>query len=168
MLSGGTLSPGASVESLSVGAVTLSGTSTFFYEVDSSVPLSAAADLLTANGNLSIQAGSLLEFADLAPEPSPFAAGTKFTLISYGTNTWDGGLFTYQFNQLSNGMVFTAGLNNWQISYNDSTGGSNFTSDQLPGSSVTITVVPEPATLRMVLAALACGGFSLRRRRVRA
>ena len=77
-------------------------------------------------------------------------------------------MFTYQFNQLSNGMVFTGGLNNWQISYNDSTGGSNFTSDQLPGSSVTITVVPEPATLRMVLAALACGGFSLRRRRVRA
>lgn len=164
VLSGGTLSPGASVESLAVGAVTLSGTSTFYYEVDSSASLSAAADLLTANGNLSIEPGSILEFADLASEPSSFAVGTKFTLISYGTNTWDGGLFSYQFTQLSNGTVFTAGLNSWQINYNDSTGGANFTADQLPGSSVTITAVPEPSTLGMALAGLACG-FSLWRRR---
>jgi hypothetical protein len=47
-----------------------------------------------------------------------------------------------------------------------SAGLANFTGDYLPGSSfVTITAVPEPATCAMALAGLACGGYSMFRRR---
>jgi hypothetical protein len=50
-----------------------------------------------------------------------------------------------------------------------SAGLANFTGDYLPSSSfVTITAVPEPATYAMALAGLACGGYSLFRRRKRA
>jgi len=164
VLSGGTLSPGASVESLAVGATTLSGTSTFFYELDSSALLSAGADLLVSNGSLTIGSGSILELADLASSPTAFSQGTKFSLISYGTNGWNSGLFTFAGDVLANGDRFTAGLNEWEIRYDDPTGGSNFTADQLAGSSVTIMAVPEPSTL--VLVAVGAGvAAAIRRRR---
>jgi hypothetical protein len=47
----------------------------------------------------------------------------------------------------------------WQINYNDTTGGSNFTSDYISGSFVTLTVVPEPSA--MLLAALGLAGLGL-------
>jgi len=56
VLANGILSPGASVESLAVGATTFSsGSSIFAYEVDSTVVVGSgsAADLLVSNGNLS-------------------------------------------------------------------------------------------------------------------
>jgi hypothetical protein len=50
-----------------------------------------------------------------------------------------------------------------------SAGLANFTGDYLPSSSfVTITAVPEPATYAMTLAAIACGGYLVKRRRNRA
>jgi len=153
VLANGILSPGASVESLAVGATTFSsGSSIFAYEVDSSVVVGSgsAADLLVSNGNLSIGTGSILEFTDLAATPAAFSQGTKFSLISYGSNSWSGGLFTHQGNELSNLETFSTGLNQWEIRYNDPVGGSNFTIDQLSGSSVTITAVPEPASLGRV------------------
>ncbi|MFM8495647.1 MAG: autotransporter-associated beta strand repeat-containing protein, partial [Planctomycetia bacterium] len=167
VLSGGTLSPGASVESLAVGATTLSGTSTFFYELDSSAALSAGADLLVSNGNLTIESGSILEFTDLASSPTAFAQGTKFSLISYGTSSWNSGLFTFAGDVLANGDTFTAGLNQWQIRYDDPTGGSNFTADQLAGNSVTIMAVPEPGTLAL-LAVGAVAGIAAKRSRRKA
>ena len=167
VLSGGTLSPGASVESLVVGATTLSGSATFFYELDSSAALSAGADLLVSNGNLTIESGSILEFTDLASSPTAFTQGTKFSLISYGTNSWNSGLFTFAGNVLTNGARFTAGLNEWEIRYDDPTGGSNFTADQLAGNSVTIMVVPEPGTLAL-LAVGAVAGIAARRSRCKA
>lgn len=164
VLAGGTLSPGASIESLAAGATTLSGTSTFFYELDSSASLSEAADLFVSNGNVSIGTGAILDLLDLAGSPTAFAEGTKFTLISYGTSTWNAGLFTYQSNELTDGEIFTAGLNQWEIRYADPTGGSNFTGDQLPGDSVTITVVPEPVTLAILATGLLAMGLRLHRR----
>jgi autotransporter-associated beta strand protein len=164
VLAGGTLSPGASIESLAAGATTLSGTSTFFYELDSSAPLSAAADLLVSGGNLSIGSGAILDLLDLAGTPTAFAEGTKFTVISYGSSAWNAGLFTYQSNELADGETFTAGLNQWEINYDDATGGSNFTGDQLAGASVTITAVPEPGTLAILAAGLMALGLRLRRR----
>ena len=53
-------------------------------------------------------------------------------------------------NELANLETFSTGLNFWEIRYNDTTGGSNFTGDQLSGSYVTITAVPEPASLALV------------------
>jgi fibronectin-binding autotransporter adhesin len=164
VLSGGTLSPGASVESLVVGATTLSGTSTFFYELDSSALLSAGADLLVSNGNLTIGSGSILELTDLASSPTAFSQGTKFSLISYGTSSWNSGLFTFGGDVLANGDTFTAGLNQWQIRYDDPTGGSNFTADQLAGNSVTIMAVPEPGTLALLVAGVLAGVVATRRR----
>ena len=168
VLGSGILSPGASVESLAVGATTFaSGSSIFAYEVDSSVLVGSgsAADLLVASGNLSIASGSILEFTDLASTPVAFPQGTKFTLISYGSNSWNGGLFTYQGNELTNLETFSTGLNLWEIRYNDTTGGSNFTSDQLAGSYVTIQAVPEPASLALLAAAgVAATAFARRRR----
>jgi fibronectin-binding autotransporter adhesin len=166
VLGSGILSPGASVESLAVGATTFaSGSSIFAYEVDSSVLVGSgsAADLLVANGNLSISSGSILEFTDLASSPTAFPQGTKFSLISYGNNSWDGGLFTYQGNELANLETFSTGLNQWEIRYDDPIGGSNFTGDQLVGSSVTITAVPEPASLAAV--AIGCGALAIALRR---
>jgi len=166
VLASGILSPGASVESLAVGATTFSsGSSTFFYEVDSSASLSAAADLLVSNGNLSIGSGSILQYTDLAASPTAFPQGTKFTLISYGSSSWNGGLFTYSGNELTNLETFSTGLNQWEIRYDDTTGGSNFTGDQPSGSYVTITAVPEPASL--ALTAVAIGAACLLRRRRR-
>ena len=164
VLSGGTLSPGASVESLAVGTTTLSGTSTFLYELDSSALLSVGADLLVASGNLTIESGSILELTDLASSPTAFTAGTKFSLISYGTSSWNNGLFTFGGDILANGDRFTAGLNEWEIRYDDPTGGSNFTVDQLAGSSVTITAVPEPGAFAL-LAVGVLAGVAVKRRR---
>ena len=168
VLGSGILSPGASVESLAVGATTFaSGSSIFAYEVDSSVLVGSgsAADLLVASGNLSIASGSILEFTDLASTPVAFPQGTKFTLISYGSNSWNGGLFTYQGNELTNLETFSTGLNLWEIRYDDTTGGSNFTGDQLTGNYVTIQAVPEPASLALLAAAgVAATAFARRRR----
>ncbi len=168
VLANGILSPGSSIESLAVGATTFSsGSSTFFYEVDSAAALSAAADLLVSNGNLAIGSGSILAFTDLANTPVAFPQGTKFTLISYGSNSWDSGLFTYQGNELANLEMFSAGLNQWEIRYDDPVGGSNFTSDQLSGDSVTITAVPEPASLTLAGIGIAAAALVLVRSRRR-
>lgn len=168
VLANGILSPVASVESPAVGATTFSsGSSAFAYEVDSSVLVASgsAADLLVSNGNPSIGGGSILECTDLASSPAAFAQGTKFSLISCGLNAWNGGLFTYQGNELANFERFSAGLNQWEIRYDDPAGGSNYTADQLAGNSVTITVVPEPAAVGILAAgALALTAFGLRRR----
>ncbi len=132
VLGSGILSPGASIESLAVGATTFAS-------------------------------GSVLEFTDLASSATAFPQGTKFSLISYGNNSWDGGLFTYQGNELANLETFSAGLNQWEIRYDDPIGGSNFTGDQLVGSSVTITAVPVPASL--AVAAIGCGALAIALRR---
>lgn len=45
----------------------------------------------------------------------------------------------------------------WEIGYDSTTAGLNFTGDYRPQSSfVTVTAVPEPATLLLVAAALTC------------
>ncbi|MBU6309722.1 MAG: PEP-CTERM sorting domain-containing protein [Planctomycetes bacterium] len=56
------------------------------------------------------------------------------------------------------------GSQQWEIEYNSSTGGDNFTSDYLPSSSfVTVMAVPEPSTL--VLVAIGAGLVTLAARR---
>jgi autotransporter-associated beta strand protein len=173
ILAGGTLSPGNSIESLTAGATTFSGSSTFAYEYDSTNPasLAAAADLLVVNGDLSIGSGAIITFDDLATSPLPFTDYTTvFALINYA-GTWNNGLFTYGGTPLADESTFSVGGQQWQIDYNrtSSAGLDNFTGDYLSSSSfVTITAVPEPSTCVMALAGLACGGYLVRRRRKRA
>jgi autotransporter-associated beta strand protein len=173
ILAGGTLSPGNSIESLAAGATTFSGSSTFAYEYDSTNPgsLAAAADLLVVSGNLTIDPGTILTLTDLAGTPNAFVNyTTTFALINY-SGTWNNGLFTYNGVGLPNGSRFFLGSQEWQIDYDRTspTGLANYTGDYLPSSSfVTITAVPEPSTYAMALAGLACGGYSMFRRRKRA
>ena len=169
---GGSLSPGNSIQSLATGTATFAAGATFEYEVDSTNPLSlgAAADLLVVNGdlNLDLANGTLLTFLDLATTPNPFIAGTTiFAMINYSGN-WNGGLFTYGGDVLADGDQFMVGSQQWEIDYNRTSlaGIDNFTSDYLANSKfVAITAVPEPSTYAMALAGIACGGFSLWRRR---
>ncbi|MEY3898363.1 MAG: hypothetical protein RLZZ214_3884, partial [Verrucomicrobiota bacterium] len=142
----GVLAPGASVQTLSSGALTFNSGSTFDYEVDSSVGLGVAADLQKVSGNLSFDGLVTLALGDLALTDTAFDPDTTFSLINY-TGTWNNGLFTFGGNELSNFEKFTAGLNIWQIVYDADEGGSNFSEEFAGGTDrfVNITVVPEPA-----------------------
>lgn len=159
---GGTLAPGASIETLGTGDVTLNGLSTFAYEVDSSAAASAGADLLKVSGGLSLNGPITLSLTDIAGSPVAITAGTTFSLVNY-TGAWNGGLLMVGGNTIADGGTFVVGLNTWQIDYNATTGGSNFSGEYTPGSFVNITVVPEPSVT--VLAALGLTTVTLVRRR---
>lgn len=155
----GVLAPGASIESFGSGNVSFATGSTFAYELDSA---SINGDLLDSTGLLDIAAGTTLTLTELAS--GILAQGSKLTLISYSGGWVNTELFTYLGSSLADDSTITLGSNTWLFNYNDSTGGSNFTSDQAGASSfVTMTVIPEPA------AALLGGiGFLILLRRRRA
>ncbi len=180
ILSGGTLAPGNSIDSLAGGATSFAAGSTFGYEVNSSLlgNLGTAADLLVVNGNLDIASGSLLTFTDITSGTvQPFVEDTTiFAMINY-TGSWNNGLFTYGGNELADGERFFVGSQQWEIDYNYAYNTAspstirplNFQADYLPSSGtqtfVAITAVPEPSTLVLlgIGSALAC--WAARRRR---
>ena len=154
----GQLSPGNSIESLGASSISFLNGSSFAYELNSSGVLSG--DLLYTTGALNIATTTTLSLSDLLA--GTLAMDSKLTLISYGT--WTGGLFTYNGSTLDNGAKFTLGSNEWLFKYDDTTGGSNFSSDQTGAAGyVTMTVVPEPNVV-MVAGSLALMAL-LRRRR---
>ncbi len=153
---GGILSLGASIATLESGSVSLNNTSTFEYEFDSSLSPSVGADLQVANGDLDLFGIVNLDLGDLAVSPTEFDLGTAFTLINY-ENDWNGGLFTVAGDAIDNGNTFTVGLNTWQLVYDATSGGSNFSSQYTHANFVNIVAVPEPP----VLALLAAGGLGL-------
>jgi len=173
---GATLAPGNSIESLSGGATTFAGGSTFGYEVDSSATLAEAADLLVVDGNLDLSTDpgdrSLLSLVDIANTPVAFAEDTTvFAMINY-TGTWNGGLFSLGGQTLADGGRFFVGSQEWEIDYDyaytvSNTQPLNFQGDYLPVAGtqtfVTITAVPEPTTLAVL--ATAAGLAVLARRR---
>jgi len=160
---GGTLSPGSSIQSLASGSLTLNNNSTFEYEVDQIVSLSVGADLQKVTGALTLSGTVTLTMAQLAG--SAFAQNTTtFTLINY-TGLWNGGFFTFNGNAIADGGIFTAGLNTWQLDYDATSGGLNFTSDQVAGKFVNITAVPEPATWALLAGSVTIL-LVMRRRRV--
>ena len=146
--SGGTLAPGASVGALATGALTFAADpdgsgpqppSSFAYEINSGASLTVAADLVNANGNLSIGSGTTLAITDLGN--STLAGGTKFTLISY-SGTWDGGTFAGK----PDGSNLLVGLNTFTINYADNSGGANFGGGSY-SNFVTLTAVPEASPI---------------------
>ncbi len=154
---GGTLSPGASIESLGSGALTLNDGSTFAYELDTA---SLNGDLLYVTGGVAFDGTVTLTLAELAA--GKVAVGDKLTLIA-STDPWSGSLFTYEGSLLADGTIFDLGVNKWQFAYNDTTGGMNFAADQIGMNYfITMTAIPEPtAGLLLALA----GALALRRRR---
>jgi len=164
--SNATLSPGTSIESLATGTTSFASGATFAYEVDSSAALGLAADLLVVNGDLSIASGSLLTFADLAGSAQPFPTNTIFALINY-TGAWDGGLLTFNGTPLTDGSRFSVGSQQWDIDYDSSTGGVNYTGDYQSGSFVTVTAVPEPSSMALAAFGIAAAGVAAWRRKGR-
>jgi autotransporter-associated beta strand protein len=160
---GATLSPGASIATLGTGALSMFGDSTLALEVDSSVASSVGADLLKVSGDLSFSDTVTLTLTDLAASPEVFAPGTTFSLISY-TGTWNEGLLTVNGVAVADGGFFTVGLNTWQLDYDATVGGLNFSGEYFDGSFVNISAVPEPATLLSLLGGLGVLA-GLRRRR---
>lgn len=168
---GGTLSPGNSIASLATGTATFASDATFEYEIDSTNPasLGAAADLLVVNGDLDLDPGNgtILTVTDLATAPNAFLPNTSFALINY-SGSWNGGLFTYSGTVLADGSRVTVGAHEWEIDYDlvSAAGLANFTADYLPsGRFVAFRAIPEPTTCFIALTGLACGGFSMWRRR---
>ncbi len=160
-----TLAPGASIETLLTGDVTWLNGSTFAVEVDSSVPLSVAADLLKVDGDVSISGTVSLDLVDLAASPALFPAGTTLSLVSY-SGTWNGGLFSVDGVPIADGGSLTLGSQLWTIDYDATFGGTNFTSEFLPGGrfvNLTVVPVPEPAALGLLLAGLCCAAGPLLR-----
>ena len=143
--SGGTLAPGASIESLETGSLTLNGGAIFAYELNSSVAASVAGDLLAINGDLTIDltTAAILTLTDLGSDT--WNVGDKLTLMSY-SGTWNGGLFEHDSLTLANNDTFTFGGIDWLFRYDDNIAGSNFTDDLTGSSFVTMTAIPEPKT----------------------
>ena len=163
-LNGGILSPGASIESLSSGALTLNTGSTFAYEMDSSAEASVAGDLQIVNGNLTLNG-----HINLTLSPSAFTANTTtLSLIQYTGSLLGGGGFFFGETALTEGTIFNDGLNNWKISYAATSGGLNFASD-IPGSHFitlsNLTAIPEPGSWLAIACLIGAGAF-LRGRRV--
>ena len=160
--SAGTLSPGNSIESIAMGTLTFESGSNFIHEVDSTATVGRQADLVHVDGNLNIANGTTtLTLTDLAGSWN-WANDTKFTMINY-SGTWNGGLFVMNGDVLEDDSnIIIADGKGWRINYNDTTGGSNYSSEQTYSKFVTLTAIPEPTVVTL-------GGFGalllLRRRR---
>jgi autotransporter-associated beta strand protein len=141
---GGTLAPGNSIESLDVGSLSFNpGGSTFDVELDTNASLTAAADLVNANGNLGIFAGAILALADLGN--TLLADGVKFTLISYA-GAWNGGTF----DGYADDSLVTVGVNTYRLNYNDTSSGQNFGggayANKVTLTAANTTAVPEASS----------------------
>jgi autotransporter-associated beta strand protein len=147
--SAGTLSPGNSIESLAMGALTLGSGSNFIQEVDSTATVGAQADLVVVNGDLNIANGTAtLTLTELVGSWN-WVNDTKFTMINY-SGTWNGGLFVMNGDILKDDSnIIIADGKGWWINYNDTSGGSNYSSEQIYSKFVTLTAIPEPSVVTL-------------------
>ena len=147
--SAGTLSAGNSIESLAMGTLTLQSGSNFIQEVDSSATVGTQADLVVVNGNLNIANEAVaLTLTDLAGSWN-WVNDTKLTMINY-SGAWNGGLFVWNGDVVEDDSnIIIADGKGWRINYNDTTGGSNYSSEQTYSKFVTLTAVPEPTVVTL-------------------
>jgi autotransporter-associated beta strand protein len=139
---GGTLAPGASIESLGLGNLTMLDDATFALEINTDL---ATADLAQVTVNLTLDTDNsvLLALTDLGSNTA-LTAGTTLTFIDY-SGTWNGGLFNLGgANILNDDEVFAFGVNSYRISYN---GLFNASSDVV----LEVVAVPEPSAGAMLL-----------------
>lgn len=142
---GGTLAPGTSIESLASGDLTLTTGAIYAQEIDKSkVGLNDSGDLLAITGslNLALTNDSILDLIELGTSGT-WSVGDKISLISY-SEAWNGGLFTYGGDVLSNNSTFTFSDMEWLFKYDDTTFGDNYVSDLTGPGFVTMTAIPEP------------------------
>jgi hypothetical protein len=139
----GPLAPGNSAGTITVGSglsldLLLSGSSVF--EITSPAFTAGTFDLV--NGNGSVVFGGILK---LASSGGSYADGTDVLQLFANTGGRSGNFSAVNATGLAAGQSAT---------FNSATG--------------FITVVPEPSTCASLLAGLACGGYSMLRRRKRA
>ena len=133
----GVLSPGASVASFVSGALTMTSGSTFVFEATDNSP--TGADLMVVNGALSLT-DVTLDLVNANLGLNTWLVNDKITLISY-----TGSPITSGFTGYTDDAIYTIGLNQWRLNYNDTLHGNNFAGD-IPLDTttyVTFTVVPE-------------------------
>lgn len=165
-LNAGTLAAGDSVGTLETGSLALNNGSTLAMELDSGAALSSGADLVIVSGNLNLTGTVDLSLNDIAATSSAFDPGTTFSLVNY-SGTWNGGLFSYDGSALAEGGQFSDGLNTWQIFYESTVGGANFSGEYIGSSSfVNLVAVPEPTVCGLMVASalLIAAGIRSRRR----
>ena len=105
-----------------------------------------------------------------------FAPNTTLALISYN-GEWNGGFFSRDSTVLTEGAQFSVGANTWQIHYEDTDGGTNFTGNYAGGDHIkghfinltnnltnSITAIPEPGSW-LALTCLVGAGACFRSRR---
>jgi autotransporter-associated beta strand protein len=154
---GGRLAPGASIGTLAIGGnLALAGGSIFEWEFNSD---KVTADLLNLDGDLNLDplGGVSLDLTDLADPVRALAYGTRLTMISY-SGDWNGGIF----DGYANNSKFFSGLNEWKIRYDDLLPELNGVSF---ANFVTLTIVPEPTSLVLLIGAML--GLTFRRCRQR-
>ena len=146
---GGTFAPGNGVESIATGNLALLASAIFAQEIDKSAAMGISGDLTATTGSLGITSGAILTLTELGTSGA-WGVGDKITLIGYSTGIWNGGLFTYLGNTLTDDSNFTFSGIGWTFNYDDTTFGDNYQSDlsAFTGSAryVTMTAIPEPRT----------------------
>lgn len=167
----GILSPGDAANTsarLAAATLNLKSSSTFADQLNSNSISTANLQVVTTSGGLTLDAsnGAYLSLSDLGA--TQLAAGTVVSLVNYA-GTLNGGYFTLAGPNtlLTPNSTFTLGANTWQITYADTTGGSNAAG--LSGHFInltTLTAVPEPGSL-LALGCLVGSGAMLRSRRRR-
>lgn len=125
----GILAPGASIGTLTTGAVTFNAGSTLAVEINTTA--GTADKLVVTDGVTTGGSRANLVLTDLGFE-LPLANGTKFTVVDY-TTTWPGtDLLTFGGNTVANNSTITFGSNKFLVDYADAA---------VDGTALTLTVV---------------------------
>ena len=156
VLAGGTLSPGNSPGTLHVGSLQLGGSSTTLMEISGTA--AGLYDQIVGTGSGMLTYGGTL---DLVMSGS-YADQTTFHLFSNFSSPSYGDFAAVGLNATGEyfGLTFTGTDGVWTSTWTTNHQRLVFTT-----TTGDLVVVPEPSTVAMALAGLACGGWQMMRRR---